>query len=145
MPSGKEIQAMSTEEIMAIARRIYEAFATGDPGAIDEVVGPRYVCHYMRTEFGREDLKRNVVAMHTAFPDLEVTVEDVFAAVDRVASRYTMRGTHRGMFMGVAPTGKEVTLTGIIISRFAGSRAVEDWEYTDMLDVMRELRGGTHT
>ena len=133
---------MPAEENMAITRRVYEAFAAGNPEAIDEVVDPGYVCHFMRTEFGREDLKRNVLAMHAAFPDLEVTVEDIFAVADKVASRYTMRGAHRGMFMGVAPTGKQVTFAGIIISRFAGGRAVEDWEYTDMLDVMQELRLG---
>ena len=133
---------MSAEENMAIVRRVYQAFAKGDPEAIDEIVGPDYVCHFMRTEFGREDLKRNVVAMRAAFPDLQITVEDTFAVEDKVAHRYTMRGTHLGIFMGVPPTGKQVTFSGIMISRFASGRDVEDWEYTDMLDVMQGLRLG---
>jgi steroid delta-isomerase-like uncharacterized protein len=131
---------MSTEENMALVCRVYQdAFNKGNLEAIDEVTSANYVCHFMQTEFGREGLKRNVVALRAAFPDLQVTVEDISAMGDRVTHRYTIRGTHQGMFMGVPATGKQVTFTGIMISRCTGSQVVEDWECTDMPHVMQQL------
>jgi len=53
--------------------------------------------------------------------------------------RYTVRGTHKGEFMGIAPTGKSITLTGILISRFAGDKVVEDWNNYDALGMLQQL------
>jgi len=79
-----------------------------------------------------------------AFPDLRVTLEDVIPAGDKVVVRWTDRGTHQGEFLGVAPTGRRVTTTGITIFRFAGGKVVEQWTNWDTLSLMSQLgvRGG---
>jgi len=77
--------------------------------------------------------------IRSAFPDLHATMEDIIAEEDKVAIRYSVRGTHRGEFMGMAPTGKHFTISGIEILRFAGGKAVEHWGVTDQLAMMQQL------
>jgi predicted ester cyclase len=78
-------------------------------------------------------------ALYTAFPDSHFMLEDLIAEGDKVVQRYTIRGTHRGNFMGVPATGKVVTFTGIVISRFAGGKFVEEWDNQDVLGLMQQL------
>ena len=75
----------------------------------------------------------------TAFPDLRMTIDDLIAEGDKVVTRWTGRGTHRGDLAGIAPTGKTATVTGIIISRFAGNKLVEDFESFDEVAMLRQL------
>jgi len=70
-----------------------------------------------------------------------VTVEDVIAEGDKVVTRWTIRGTHRGEFMGQPPTGKQVTWSGINITRLVAGKAVEDWVEQDTLGLMQQLAG----
>ncbi len=77
--------------------------------------------------------------MFAAFPDSNMTIDDTVAEGDRVVSRFTVRGTHRGEFQGIPPTGKQVTITGIAISRIEGGRVVEDWEELNMLGLMQQI------
>jgi predicted ester cyclase len=76
---------------------------------------------------GREGHKQVVASFRSAFPDLQVTTEDVLEEEDRVALRWKAEGTHHGDLMGLAPTGKRVTLTGIEILRVSGDKIVERW------------------
>ena len=69
----------------------------------------------------------------TAFPDLHLTIEDMFGEGDRVVGRYTYRGTHKGDFMGIPPTGKQVAVTGISIMRVANGKFLEEWINTDLM------------
>jgi predicted ester cyclase len=78
-------------------------------------------------------------SLHCAFPDLHLTIEDLIAEGDKVASRDTNSGTHRGAFMGVAATGKAVTYNETFIARFAAGRIVESWAIVDALSLMRQL------
>ena len=75
----------------------------------------------------------------TASPDLHITVEDQVAEGDKVVTRYTTRGTHQGPFMGIPPTGKHVTVTGIVITRFANCKEVEEWANADWLGLLQQL------
>jgi steroid delta-isomerase-like uncharacterized protein len=74
-----------------------------------------------------------------AFPDLQFTVEDIIDQDDRVVIRWSSRGTHQGELMGLAPTGKIVTVTGISIDRFADGKVAESWTNWDVLGLMRQL------
>ena len=74
-----------------------------------------------------------------AFPDLEVRTEELIAEGDRVVERLTLRGTHKGMFMGAAPTGKRVTWGFINIYRIAGGKVAEVWSEGDHLGLMRQI------
>ena len=74
-----------------------------------------------------------------AFPDLHSTVEYLIAEGDMVVSRFTMRGTHQGEFIGIPPTGKQVKVTGMVIHRFADGKIVEYWVKWDVLGMMQQL------
>jgi predicted ester cyclase len=74
-----------------------------------------------------------------AFPNPQLTFEDVIEEGDKLAIRFTMRATHQGDFMGIAPTGKEINLVGITILHFTGGKVVERWNQVDMLGLMQQL------
>ena len=75
----------------------------------------------------------------SAFPDIQFTIEDLIAEGDKIVTRYTARGTHRGDLQGIPPTGRQVTVTGIIISRFANGKFVEGWLDFDALGMLQQL------
>jgi steroid delta-isomerase-like uncharacterized protein len=133
---------MSTEENKAMIRRVWEeAFNKGDLAIVNEIQAPNYVYRGPGGQElkGPEGFKQLVTMFHTAFPDLHATVDDMFAEGDKVAHRTTMRGTHNGDLMGIAPTGKQVTVSATVISRFAGGKEVEAWSNIDMLAMMQQL------
>ena len=133
---------MSTEENIAIIRRHWEEVINkGNLPVADENMATNYIYHGSGgQEFkGPEGFKQFIAMLRTAFPDLHATVEDIFAEGDKVAHRTTMRGSHRGDLMGIAPTGKQVTITTIVISRFAGGKEVEAWVNIDDLGMMQQL------
>ncbi len=76
---------------------------------------------------GPGGILRYVTAYRAAFPDIRVTIEDQLAEDDKVATRWTARGTHLGEFLGLAPTGDEVTVSGIEFDRMVGGRIDEAW------------------
>jgi predicted ester cyclase len=77
--------------------------------------------------------------MMKAFPDYHVTIEDQIAVADKVVTRYTARGTQQGELMGISPTGKEGSVTGIDIDRVSGGKIVEHWSEADTLGMMQQL------
>jgi steroid delta-isomerase-like uncharacterized protein len=87
-----------------------------------------------------EQAKQFVTTYETAFPDMNVTVEDVIAEGDKVVTRVTLRGTHQGETEEFGPpTGRQVELKGITISRIEGGKIVEDWDAYDNLSAMQQL------
>jgi predicted ester cyclase len=78
--------------------------------------------------------------MRTAFPDIHFTVEDLIAEDDKVVVRVTFRGTHQGIFMGIAPTGRQVTGIGVELARLADGKIVEEgWHCYDLLHLLEQL------
>ena len=77
--------------------------------------------------------------MRTAFPDMELEVEQLVADEDNVAFAYTVTGTHQGEFMGIAPTGKSVKFRGMQISKFKDGKMVERWGSSDELGILKQL------
>ncbi len=133
---------MSTEKNKAVIRRVFEeAMNKGDLAVADEGIASNYVFHGpVGQEFkGPEEFKQLVSMYRTAFPDLHCVIEDMVAEGDKVSARSTIRGTHKGNLMGIAPTGKQVTVTGIVIVRFVGGREVEAWSVMDLLSMMQQL------
>jgi len=88
---------------------------------------------------GPDAQKQSIAALRAAFPDFQLTIEDLIAEGDKVVLHWTARGTHKGEFMGIAPTGKQATVTGLSISRFAGGRIVELREIWDRLGLLQQL------
>jgi steroid delta-isomerase-like uncharacterized protein len=90
-------------------------------------------------ELRGEAVKQFHAHLLAAFPDAQRTVEDQLTDDQNVVTRWTASGTHQGEFMGVAPTGKRVTITGISIHRIAHGKIVEEWQQWDSLGLMQQL------
>lgn len=129
----------------AAFKRFHESANTGDAEfiskTIDELVDPDAV---IRTPLpigatGAQALKQVWAMLLRVYPDIHLTVEDLIAEGDKVVGRTTVTATHRGEFMGVAPTGKSVTYNEIFIFRFAGGRVVETWGVVDVYSQMKQI------
>jgi steroid delta-isomerase-like uncharacterized protein len=141
--SESEEGVMSAEENKALFRSyVEEGWAKGNVEVADEVFADMYVSHQpdgSEQERGPEDVKQFLRQYREAFPDLQITIEDQIAEGGKVVTRWSSRGTHRGEFRGIAPTGNEVRLTGIGIFRFSDGKVVESWDNFDQLGMMQQL------
>jgi steroid delta-isomerase-like uncharacterized protein len=138
---------MSTERDInkAAIRRFHDATNARDPElisrTIDELFHPDAL---LRTPLpieatGAEAMKEVWARLLRVFPDLRVTIEDLVAEGDKVVSRNTVTGTHRGDYMGQPPTGKPVTYSEIFIFRFADGRIAETWGVVDVFSQMKQI------
>ncbi len=109
--------------------------------AIDEFFNPDCLAHLPGSPepTDREGFKQFVTLLYTAFPDLQHKVEDQIAENDKVVSLVTVQGTHRGNFRGIAPTGKQVIITDILITRIQGRKIAELWAQFDALSLLQQL------
>lgn len=132
---------MSAQANKEIVRRVIEEGVNEKNLAVfDELVSPSFVDQEAGSESGGPEGEKELLSSVTeAFPDWRWDIEDMLAVDDKVITRYVARGTHRGEFMGAAPTGREVAFTGINISRLAGGKIVESWGNSDQLSWMRQL------
>ena len=135
---------MSVEEKhKALVRRFHEeAWNKGNVAAVDEFMAADYVDYPIPSGLppGTEGLKQTISTYRTAFPDLKATVDDIFAEGDRVAYRWSTRGTHLGEWLGIPPTGYHMAATGITVFRIAGGKVVEGWTSMDLSPTDEELR-----
>ena len=131
---------MSADTNKEIVRRLGVEPWEGNLGVIDELVAPNYVGHDpAMDQQGPEGVKEFITGYIAAFPDAKITIEDQLAAGDLVATRWTARGTQTGELMGIPPTGKQVTVTGIAISRVKNGKVVEEWSNWDTLGMLQQL------
>ena len=130
-----------SDQNKALARRWFEdLFSRGDVDAANEILSAEFVDHLPREEErGIEELKHYVSIYRTAFPDIQDTEEDIVAEGDKVVVRWRSRGTHQGEFMGVAPTGRQVTFTGMRLFRIAGDMIAESWVNIDERGLQEQL------
>ena len=132
---------MSVEENKTDTRRAIEEFWNqGKIELLDEFWAPNYINHDPTNPEVRdlEGFKQWVIAARAAFPDLNVTIDDLIAEGDKVVTRWTVRGTQKGEFGKIPATGKQVTFTGITISRFADGKTVESWWSDDDLGLVQQ-------
>lgn len=129
------------EENKATARRIFEEIETqGNLNAADEVFSSDFVGHMPTGDtHGPASMKQFVISLRTGFPDLRSTVEDQVAEGDHVMTRFRARGTHQGEFMGIPASGNQMDISGIIVSRFANGKIVEQWGIPDLLSLMQQI------
>ena len=131
---------MSTEDNKALTRRGYEALNERNWAAFEALCAPDFVLHNASmTIQGYEAYKQFISMYFTAFPDARLTIEDIIAEGDSVVVRQTFHGTHQGDLMGIGPTGKQATATGITIIRWANGKAVEQWANYDDLGLLQQL------
>ncbi len=125
----------TTEDNKAYHRRLLEdVLNQRDLALLDALCASDIVLHNASTDMqGLAAYKQFLSTFLTASPDLHFTVEDQVAEGDKLVTRYTARGTQQGPFMGIPPTGKRVTVSGIAITRCAGGKAAEEWANADWL------------
>lgn len=133
---------MSLDENRLLVKRWgEEIWSKGNLAAIDELFAPDFVCHGQPPGVApdREGHKQVVTSWRSAFPEAQWVTGDMVAEGDKVAVRWSGRGAHKGQYMGIEPTGKDVTMTGISVLRIAGGKIKEMWTETNVLDVMQQL------
>ena len=128
-----------SEENKALVRHSWDIVDNLD--VLDEVYAADLVWHEPDQDVrGAEEARQFFGAYKTAFPDLHATVEDAIAEGDKVVTRWTIRGTHRGEVEEFGPpTGRRVEFEGITIHRIEDGKIVEEWERYDNLGVMQQL------
>jgi steroid delta-isomerase-like uncharacterized protein len=134
---------MSAEENKAFLNHwVAEVWNKGNLALADEVISEDYVYHDPSLPApirGKDGFKGLVAMYRTAIPDLTLTVDDAIAEGDKVAWRYTGRGTQTGPLMGFPPSGNRAEVTGTIISRFANGKWVEDYSNQDTLGMLQQM------
>lgn len=139
------MSAAQTLTNKATLERLHHALNSGDVAlistTIDDIFHPDV---HIGTPLpidarGAQALKQVWAALLRAYPDLHVSVQDLFGEDDRVVVRNTVTGTHQGEYLGIAPTGRSVTYDEMFIVRFAGGRVVETWGVVDLLSQLRQL------
>jgi steroid delta-isomerase-like uncharacterized protein len=132
---------MSTEANKNLVRRGFEqGMNRRDLDVFDELLAPNYVNHDLPAPVPGPAGMKQVLTMFTeAFPDMQITLADVLAEGDKVVTRGSWTGTHKGPFMGIPATGKPVDVKFIDMWRVENGKAVENWVQMDMLGLMQQL------
>jgi len=135
---------MSTKNFKALGRYLVEELNKGKSAAsavIDEVYATDIIYHgpFSNEVHGINDFKKNTMEVYDAFPDFHMTIDDIIVIGNRIVGRFKMTGTFKGGLMGMPPTNKKMTVSVIVISRFAGGKVVEEWERFDTLGMLQQL------
>jgi steroid delta-isomerase-like uncharacterized protein len=133
---------MSAEANKLTMHRFVEFINTASAGLAEELISPNAVFHVP----GRPEPMRGpagylaiIEMMRGGFPDIQWTLEEMVAEDDKVAARFTMRGTHQGTFMGVPPSGKKITVQAMNIYHLSDGKFVEEHGQPDMLDLLQQI------
>ncbi|MEU7134598.1 ester cyclase [Streptomyces sp. NPDC046261] len=144
MPTFTDLDVVRDEQLnKATARRFYEEVAMGgDLDLVDELFTADYRDHDIvkaeETTVGSDVIKQDVAGWRDAF-DFTFTLESELAEGDQVCALWTWRGTHQGDFMGLQPTGQEVSMRGTTVWRFDDGKICEGWWTYDLLGLLRQL------
>lgn len=132
---------MSSEQKKVTGRHLLEeAWNRGHLELLDEVYDPDYVLHDSTSSIhGVEGMKQYNSRCRAAFADVSFAIEDQIAEGNLVVTRFTCRGTHLGNLAGIAPTGKQIMVSGMILNRFVNGRVVEGWINFDPFGMMQQL------
>lgn len=136
---------MTTQDNKVIVQRwVNEVLNTRDVSAQSpayELVAADFVGHFPGQPAieGLEAYRQFGSQYFSAFPDLQITPEDLIAEGDQVTIRYSWRGTHKAELMGIPPTGKQVVTSGISILRIANGKIAEQWDNFDNLGMLQQI------
>ena len=135
---------MLLETNKAVSRRfLEEVFSKGDLAVADEIVAKDHVntgpSNPPGLPLGLEGSKQFVTLYRNAFPDLRFTIDEQIAEGDKVVTRWTAFGTHKGELAGILATGKSTTVTGIVVDRIVDGKIAESWPTFDQFGLMQQL------
>ena len=131
----------SIEENKALIRRFFNAIESGNFQVLDEIVAEDYDDHLAGQTPGRETVKTYFAGLRSAFSDLTLPISAIVAEGDRVAVLNSVRGTHRGEFIGLKPTGRSIDAMAFQLYRIENGPLAEHWEVADFAKLMRQLQG----
>jgi steroid delta-isomerase-like uncharacterized protein len=130
-------QKIKLEQNKAIVRGyMNEVLNKGDLAAFDSYFSEDVVFNNSK---GLKQALAGNQSLRSAFPDLQLIIEDQIAEGDKVVTRVTFHGTHRGEFRGIAPTGKQVKYSGIAIDRIVEGKVVEMWHVAETLALLQQV------
>lgn len=137
---------MTEQENKELVQQFYdELFNQKNLAIVDDCLPDNYVCHD-NMGGGRKEVQRNpegvkemVRMLCSAFPDQKTTIDEISVKEDRVATRWTIRGTQYGDFMGIAPTRRQIAISGTCLDRVIDGKIVESWVNWDVNDLLRQL------
>ena len=132
---------MGVEQNKVLVRRfIDEVFVKGNPDAVDKLVTHDFTPHsWGNVPPGADALKDAIRRVHAGLADVSFKIEDLIAEEDRVAVRVTAHGRHTGEFIGLAPSGREYTISETHIFHLRDGRVSDHWRDADMLGMMSQL------
>ncbi|PYT17104.1 MAG: hypothetical protein DMG59_08455 [Acidobacteria bacterium] len=133
---------MSAQNKAIVRRYFEEGWNQRKPAIMDELIAIDAIDHDPANPGvspGPKGQKELLAKYTSAFPDTKFTLGDLIGDGDLVAVRWTVRGTHRGELQGIAPTGRQVNLTGIMIARIANGKIAETWSNWDALGMLQQL------
>jgi steroid delta-isomerase-like uncharacterized protein len=135
-------ETRSAEAYRALVRESVEAFNAGDTNKLLTIVAPDIVIHYAEMPeplHGRETWQHGFELIKRAFPDLEIHVDDLVAAEDKVAVRLTLSGSHHGEFEGIPATGRTISYVSHEFYRVQDGLFAEEWICSDMASLLSQL------
>ncbi len=134
---------MSTDQNKEVVRRFFdEVVSGGDLGLIDDLCASDYRAHATLSgpeAIDRRALRDLVTSWRSSFPDGSISIEDIVAEGELVAARLEERGTHRGVFRGISPTGKAVKYGSMTFLRIVDGKITEHWGLLDMPSVLEQI------
>jgi steroid delta-isomerase-like uncharacterized protein len=132
---------LTIEHNKFVAELLIDLFNGGNLDAADGLVTDNYVWHdaSQRRELGLEGFKQRVRSLRKSLSGYHATIDDLLADGDKVIARYSGQGTHNGSFLGIAPTGRLVTYSAILIWRLVEGKVAEEWTSWDALGVLHQL------
>lgn len=135
---------MSYDRNMSVVRQyVEEVWNANNLSVVDKIIASDYMCHpgyFVDRELrGRDELKRFVNTYRAGFPDIRITIDDIFGDGAEVVVRMMGYGTHRGHFLNIAPTNRQVTFAWININRLVDGKIAETWPAVDMMWALQQL------
>ena len=133
---------MTVETNKSVIRRFTEFVNTASERLAKELVAPEAVLHVSgRTERirGPAGYLATIAMMRRGFPDINWTLEEMIAEGDKVAARFTLRGTHRGSFYGVPATGETIQVQAMAFYRLSSGQIVEEYGERDVLGMLQQI------
>ena len=127
---------------IAVIRKYWQGFNDHNLTVWDEVCTDDFINHdpgLPTPDVNLTVIKQTIGAMLAAFPDMQSSEDDIVADGDKVAVRRTMRGTHKGDFMGIPASGKSVAFSGVWLAHMSGGKLKEQWVYFDVMGLLRQL------
>ena len=133
---------MLTDNKTLLRNTIEEIYNKGNLNLADELVSGNYVAHDSTTVnpgTGSNGLKNQVTTLRTAFPDLRLNIEELLQDADTVSARLTAQGTHKGNFLNIPATGRNIKTTGILISHVKNGKLTDSYINWDAVTVLQQI------